>query len=49
MVELNQTAKDLLKTIADIEGPVEGAYSIRSNGKQECRWLYGQRLPYKEE
>lgn len=32
-MELTQTAKDLLKTIADIEGPVEGAYNIRSNGK----------------
>lgn len=32
-MELSQTAKDLLKTIADMEGPVEGAYNIRSNGK----------------
>ncbi|MBP3886131.1 MAG: SufD family Fe-S cluster assembly protein [Cellulosilyticum sp.] len=32
-MELTQTAKDLLKTIADMEGPVEGAYNIRSNGK----------------
>lgn len=32
-MELTQTAKNLLKTIADMEGPVEGAYNIRSNGK----------------
>ena len=32
-MELSQTAKDLLKTIADMEGSLEGAYNIRSNGK----------------
>ncbi|MBE6022978.1 MAG: SufD family Fe-S cluster assembly protein [Cellulosilyticum sp.] len=32
-MELSQKAKNLLKTIADIEGPIEGAYNIRSNGK----------------
>ena len=32
-MELNQVSKDLLKTISDIEGPIEGSYNIRSNGK----------------
>lgn len=32
-MEQNQVASDLLKTISDINGPIEGAYNIRSNGK----------------
>lgn len=32
-MELNEVAKDLLKTVSDMTGPVTGAYNIRSNGK----------------
>ena len=30
---MNDIDKDLLKTIADIDGDLEGAYNIRKNGK----------------
>lgn len=32
-MEQNQVEKSLLQTISDINGPIEGAYNIRSNGK----------------